>query len=58
MAPRLQTRQAIGSTSSVGSKVAHAAPPRLAFNVDAAAITLALTLAALIRLNVIHHIGW
>ena len=31
---------------------------RLSFNVDAVAIVLALTLAALIRFNVIHHIGW
>jgi hypothetical protein len=30
----------------------------LAFNVDAAAVIIALTFAALIRLNVIHHIGW
>jgi len=34
------------------------APVRLAFNVDAAAIVIALALAALIRLNVIPHIGW
>jgi len=33
-------------------------PVRLAFNVDAAAIVIALALAALIRLNVIPHIGW
>ena len=31
---------------------------RLGFNADAAAIVIALALAALIRLNVIHHIGW
>jgi len=31
---------------------------KLAFNADVAAIVIALTLAALIRLNVIHHIGW
>ena len=31
---------------------------KLAFNVDAAAIIIALTFAALIRLNVIHHINW
>jgi hypothetical protein len=31
---------------------------KLAFNVDAAAILIALTFAALIRLGVIHHIGW
>jgi hypothetical protein len=31
---------------------------KLAFNVDAAAIVIALTFAALIRLGVIHHISW
>ena len=31
---------------------------KLAFNADAAAILIALTFAALIRLNIIHHIGW
>jgi hypothetical protein len=31
---------------------------KLAFNVDAAAIVIALALATLIRLNVIPHIGW
>lgn len=31
---------------------------KLGFNVDVAAIAIALTLAALIRLNVIHQIGW
>jgi hypothetical protein len=31
---------------------------KLAFNVDAAAIVIALALAALIRLNLIPHIGW
>lgn len=31
---------------------------KLGFNVDAAAIVIALTFAALIRLNVIHHISW
>jgi hypothetical protein len=31
---------------------------KLAFNADLAAIAIALALAALIRLNVIHHIGW
>jgi hypothetical protein len=35
-----------------------AAQHRLAFNVDAVAIALALTLAVLIRFNVIQHIGW
>jgi hypothetical protein len=31
---------------------------KLAFNADVVAISIALALAALIRLNVIHHIGW
>lgn len=31
---------------------------RLTFNADAAAILIALALAALIRFNVIPHIGW
>lgn len=31
---------------------------KLAFNVDAAAIAIALTFAALIRLGVIHRITW
>jgi hypothetical protein len=31
---------------------------KLAFNVDAAAIVIALTFAALIRLNIIHRINW
>ena len=31
---------------------------KLAFNVDAAAIVIALTFAALIRLNIIHRITW
>jgi hypothetical protein len=31
---------------------------KLTFNADIAAISIALALAALIRLNVIHHIGW
>jgi hypothetical protein len=31
---------------------------RLAFNVDAAAIAIALIFAVLIRFNVIHRIGW
>lgn len=45
MAPRFQPSKAI-------------AQAKLLFNADAAAIVLALALAALIRLNVIHHIGW
>jgi hypothetical protein len=31
---------------------------RLTFNADAAAIVIALALAALIRFNLIPHIGW
>ena len=31
---------------------------KLAFNVDAAAILIARTFAALIRLGIIHHITW
>ncbi len=38
------------------AKVAH--PLKLAFNADAAAIAIALVFAVLIRLNVIHRIGW
>ena len=45
MSPRFQPAKA----------VAHL---KLAFNVDAVAIAIALAFAALIRLNVIHHIGW
>lgn len=48
MAPRLNTSKLI----------AKAAEHRLGFNADIVAITLALTFAALIRLNVIPHIGW
>jgi len=43
------------TTSGSPSKANH---NRLSFNADAAAIVIALALAALIRLNVIHHIGW
>ena len=32
--------------------------PHLGFNADTAAIVIALALAALIRFNVIPHIGW
>ena len=35
-----------------------AAHSKLAFNVDVAAIVIALTFAALIRLNIIPHITW
>jgi hypothetical protein len=31
---------------------------KLAFNVDIAAIAIALVFAALVRLNIIRHIGW
>lgn len=31
---------------------------KLIFNADAAAIAIALSFAALIRLNIIHRIGW
>lgn len=31
---------------------------KLAFNADAVAIAIALALAALIRFNLIPHIGW
>ena len=31
---------------------------KLGFNVDAAAIAIALALAALVRLNLLPHIGW
>jgi hypothetical protein len=48
MAIRLRTSSPAASTSR----------HKLAFNADAAAIVIALALAALIRLNVIHHIGW
>ena len=45
MSPRIQPVKAI-----------HQA--KLLFNADVAAIAIAVTLAALIRFNVIHHIGW
>ena len=47
MATRLRTSGSAAATHS-----------RLGFNADAAAIVIALTLAVLIRLNVIHHISW
>jgi hypothetical protein len=40
------------------SKAIERAEHRISFNADSAAIVLALVFAALIRLNVIHHIGW
>ena len=47
MAPRL-TQHAHTPTTSA----------KLAFNADAAAIAIALLLAALVRLNLVPHIGW
>ncbi len=41
--------QAASHTSKLG---------KLGFNVDAVAIVTALLLAALVRLNVLPHIGW
>ena len=40
------------------SETAGAGHIKPAFNADFAAIAIALTLALLIRLNVIPHIGW
>jgi len=37
---------------------APASHTKLSFNADAAAIAIALSFAALIRLNIIHRIGW
>ena len=48
MSTRLQTS---GSAASASHN-------KLGFNADAAAIVIALAFAVLIRLNVIHHIGW
>jgi len=42
----------------ITSKPAATSKRRITFNADIVAIGLALTLAALIRFNVIHHIGW
>lgn len=36
----------------------HTAAPNRKFNVDLLAISIALTLAALIRLNILPHIGF
>ncbi len=44
------------SQPTSNAKAVHAT--RLSFNADIAAIAIALTLATLIRLNVIHHITW
>lgn len=45
MSPRIETTKALHSA-------------KLYFNADLVAIAIALAAAALIRLNVIHHIGW
>jgi hypothetical protein len=45
MSPRVQSAKTLAQT-------------RLRFNVDAAAILLAITLTLLIRLNIIHHVAW
>jgi len=44
--------------STIQTRTPSLAHSKLGFNVDAAAIAIALLFAALIRLNVIHHIGW
>ncbi len=46
-----QLRQPVASAEAIPAR-------KLAFNVDAVAIAIALTLAALIRLNVLPRIGW
>ncbi len=43
---------------SANRSSAAATHSKLGFNADMAAIAIALAFAALIRLNVIHHIGW
>ena len=48
MSPRINTLQHSSRLRSIAS----------AFNADAVAITPRPALAALIRFNVIHHIGW
>jgi hypothetical protein len=48
-------QQIIRNKVQSATAVAHR---KLQFNADAAAIAIALSLAALIRLNVIHKIGW
>ena len=45
-------------STSLRSSDRSATHGKLGFNVDAAAIVIALALAALIRLNVIHTIRW
>ena len=39
-------------------RAAAAHTARITFNADFAAVVIALTLALLVRLNVIPHIGW
>ena len=48
MAPRLQPLQ-------TASPATHG---KLGFDVDAAAIAIALVLAALVRFGVLRHVGW
>ena len=45
MSPRFQPSKAVAQI-------------KLVFSADVAAIAIAVVLAALVRLNVIHHIGW
>ncbi len=53
MAPRISSSipQAVASVKAIPAL-------KLAFNVDAAAIAIALLLAALVRLDVLPRIGW
>ncbi len=46
------------TSKSAATSSAATSRRRITFNADLVAIALALTLAALIRFNVIHHIGW
>ena len=46
------------ATQSGTTTLKAAAHSKLAFNVDVVAIVIALAFAALIRLNIIHHITW
>ena len=48
----------MATSHSVSGSTVAATHSKLGFNADAAAIVIALALAALIRLNVIQHIGW
>jgi hypothetical protein len=48
LSPRLDPSKLVDASSE----------QRLTFNADVVAIALALAFAALVRFNVIHHIGW